>query len=336
MTAIVPETCPLATATGIVNADPVRGVTWQDIGASANHLLGRGGVLIPTTCLYGTTIAKGATATYQVAIFPRYQATHRMWTFGLAPSGGAQASVTFTDPSGGTTSREVTDRTPPRVYTHLETISGRTAAEDQKTFTIAVAGASVADCQPLTIGCYEIARPELALDASDLGVDLAGLYGGLPIYAATGKSIGGVIDGIEAAVSTAKRNGILYVLAQSGDPFSFTTTSYVDPLSGTSIEVLERQKYRSETVRAMSVSAYGLTGATTTMDVRISAANGDSLVLSWTAGDTGSWKSGTLDLSVEDLSHATGGATSDQIVVAGKRTTGANAAHLLSVCVGGT
>lgn len=334
MTAIVPETCPIVSATGVVNADPVRGTTWQDLGAASNHLLGRGGVLIPATYI-GEYIPKGTVADYRFRIWPRYQATHRVWTMCLTADTGETSDVTFTDPSGTNAGWRIYGNGIPRTVRHVETIASRTASETATEVSLSVT--SAADLLPLSISCHEVARPELALDANDMGVELADLYGGMPMYATTGRSVGGAIDGIEAAVATAKRNGLLYVLRDAATAFSFTTTSYTAILAG-SLEGLDRKKYRSETVRACEARAYGATGATTTMDVRISATNGDSLVLSWSAGDTGSWKTGTFDISVEDLTHARGlqGSAVDLITIEGKRTTGSNSAALHSVCIGGT
>lgn len=337
MSATVPETCPIVSAAGVVSADPVRGATWQDLGAASNHLLGRGGVLLPLTALGAPTATKGTTLTYRIALWPRYQATHRVWTVVVAPAdAGAEGIVSFADPSGGSSFWSVTNRTPPTSYRHVETITSRTGSQVDVTVSITVDGSGV-DCVPVALGCYEVARPELALDANDGGVDLRDLGGGMPIYASTGHSIGGVIDGSEAAVSVVRRCGLLYALRDAVSPFSFTTTSYVNPLAGVS-EALDRKLYRSETVRACNVRAYGSTGATTTMDVRLSATNGDSLVLSWAAGDSGSWKFGTFDVNVEDLADARGlqGGAPDLITIEGKRTTGSNAAHLTSVCVAGT
>lgn len=335
MSAIVKDACPLPAVSGIVNADPVRGVTWHDIGAAANHLLGRGGVCIPTTSVFGDAIEEGTTSTYYVALFPRYQATHRVWNLGLAPAAaGTEARVTFTDPSGGSSAWIVNDGSALRPFRHIETIGSRTASAVQTTVTLA-ATAGKDHALGLTMGCYEVSRPELALDASDAGVDVDTLGGGLPIYADTGLSIGGAIDATEAAAGVARRNGLVYVLSGSESPFAFTTTSYVNPLGG-QVRALDRKKYRGETVRAVDVYAYGMTGATTTMDVRVSSAGaGDSVVLSWAAGDTGSWKSAQIEIVAEDLSDSRGG-TDDVLTIEGKRTTGANSAHLHSVCIGGT
>lgn len=327
MSAIVPETCPIVSAAGTANAEPVRGVSWQDLGSAANHLLGRGGMLIPTTWV-GDSIADGATGAYPLRLWPRYQATHRVWTISMVPSGADVPNVTFTDPSGGTSGAwRVADRVPPRAFRHVETISSRTSSEVTTAVSIEPAGA---DVTVLSIGCYEVARPELALDSSDLGVDLDTLGGGRPMYAQTGRSVGGVIFGAEGALATAKRNGLLYILRDLSAGFSFTTTSYVNPLAGT-LTLTDRKKYRSETARAVAVRAFGITGATTTLDLRVSTAGaGDSLVLSWAAGDTGSWKTGTLEANVEDLDDARGG-PGDVVTIEGKRTTGSNAARITSV-----
>lgn len=337
MSALVKDTCPLPSVSGVVNADPVRGVTWHDVGAGANHLLGRGSVLIPTTSIFGDAIEEGTTSTYYLTLFPRYQATHRVWTLGLAPAtAGIEAVVSFVDPSGGSSLWRVNDGTALRPFRHIETIGSRTASAVQTTVTLAAASGK-GHALGVSIGCYEVARPELALDANDGGVDLDTLGGGLPIHATLGQSIGGAIDGIEAALSTARRNGLLYVLAGSEAPFSFTTISYVNPLGG-ALAVTDRKKYRGETSRAIDVAAYGVTGATTTMDVQIEHdGTGDTLTLSWAAGDAGSWKTGSLTVGVEDLSNARGdGSAAGYVTVSGKRTTGSNAAHLHAACFGGT
>jgi hypothetical protein len=271
-------------------------------------------------------------------VYPRYQASHRLWVIGVRSSG--YSFVTFTDPSGGSSTIPVgtPSTASSRTIIHTETVSSRTASASQWSVTVAnAAGAAYSDCVPLTLACIEVPRPELERDANSDGIDLTTLGGGLPILTDTGRSLGGVTTGVTEALTVAKRNGLLFALRDSTSPFSFTTTSYVNPFAF-DVPLLDRQLYRSETTRSVKVAAYGVTGATTTMGVRLTMASGATLTLSWAAGDTGSWQNGDLAIHVEDLSVATGirSATWDTCTIEGKRTTGANAAHLHSVCINGT
>lgn len=329
---------PTLVRSGIASGLPVRGTPWFQAGLAVNHLLGRGGVLIPTTRI-GETITKGATATYHFTIWPRYQATRRMWVVGISSASGGTSAITFTDPSStvqGITHAGATQR----LVTFIETISSRTAAETAIAITIAASNSADYVAPTIeSIACFELPRTELVADTNDNGVDLSTLAGGLWIYDDTGKSLGGVVDGTIAALAVTRRCGLYHVARSDLSPFSFTTTSYVNPLSST-MPVLDRKKYRGETARDVEVRAYGSTGATTTMDVRVTSTGvgGGSSVLSWTAGDAGSWKSTTIEVDVDDLTDTRGlqGGAVCLVTIEGKRTTGANAAHLHSVCIGGT
>lgn len=338
LSTFVPLTCPLVSSTAPTSRVPVRGVHWQDLGAAANHLLGRGGELIPPAYC-GQAIATGSTTTYRVRLFPRVQTTHRAWFLHLTTTGSA--SITFTDISGGTHTATVasTITNYQRALMFIEEIAAPDSAEiTAGTVSIAsAAGAAYSSCTLRTISCFEIPRPELAKDALEYGVDLDTVGGGLPIYDGANESIGGIVAATTQALSVAKRNGLFYALRGNVSPFNINGVGYTNLFAHDPV-LLDRQLYRSETTRSALVRAYGITGATTTMDLRFTMASGATLTLSWSAGDTGSWKTGNLAIHVEDLGDPTGIRSSihDTCTIEGRRPSGSNAAQIESICIGGS
>ena len=339
MTAHVPLIAPLPARTGVVIADPVKAAgEWYRYGMLSNYLLGRGCTLIAPYAVT-ITVAAAATATIRHSIWPRYQATHRVWTIGMYSTTSDVAVVTFTDPSGGT--HEVRPSTVGEgVYDFVETISARTSSNVDVSISIAAlvgAGSVVVT----SIGCFEVPRPELALDANDQGVDLDTLFGGRPIYDGARQSIGAAAAGISAARTIATRSSLFHWGVNEANARSISGTLFL-PLfrDGGAPILLDRKLYNGETVRTINVKAWmeqNLIGGGDTLELRFTMASGDTLTLSQ-PGLVGSWVSGSLDVHVEDPTSSDGSRSStfDKCTIEARMTVGSNTAHVDSIAISGT
>jgi hypothetical protein len=339
MTATVPERVWYPERSGVLVGDPVRGPHWSSIAPALNHLLGRGGTLIPWTSL-NESLLKSATHTYRFTIWPRYQATHRVWLVSAVGSSAISGSqLTFTDPSGDSSSFVVGEdeswvRSP---HLHVEEIAARTSSETQVLVTISNATSPSENATTLGIACFEIPRPELAVDANDYGIDLATIGGGLSIYEDQGKSLGGVGQAISHAVAATRRRGLFHFARRAGGGnLAFSGGAYAELLSFRPT-FLDRFLYASNTVQTVPVRIYTRSGAGTTGNVRLTMANGDTLTFAITAADSGTWRTGSIDVHAEDLSTADGrrSTTWDTCTVEGQRTAGANSLYLESMSIGG-
>jgi hypothetical protein len=289
---------------GIVTADPVRAVEWAQIGALYNYLTGRASVLVPT-CYVGSAIAATATHTWRIKAWARYQATHRLWILGLRAS--TSAVVTFTDASSDTHtlypigSAGVSER----AYFVVEEIGSRASGEVTMAPSLAVASGS-ATVTVTTIACVEIARPELAVDASDDGVDLSRWAGGVagPI---TDADLGLVAPLMDTLRDSDVRNLFCWIVDTS-DPIKITTASPSwSALFAAPPVVLARQLYASETTRAVEVRVYArASDGSTTGSVRVTMASGATATITGITTTTWAWYSTTVAVHVEDLASSDG------------------------------
>ena len=316
---------------GIVIADPVRAVEWAQIGALYDYLTGRASVLVPA-CYIGSSIAATATHTWRIKAWARYQATHRLWIIGMRAA--TAATVTFTDGSGDTHTLYPigTAGVTERPHFVIETISSRAAGEVTLAPSLAVA-ASSATVTVTTLSCVEIARPALALDTSDDGVDLALWTSGVagPI---TDADLGLVAPLLDTLRDIDVRNLFCWIVDTS-DPIKISTASPSwTALFASPPAVLARHLYASETTRAVEVRVYArASDGSTTGSLRVTMASGATATITGITTTSWAWYSTTVAVHVEDLSASDGrrSTTWDTATFDAQRTAGAGEVQFASV-----
>lgn len=310
----------------IQSGAPVRGITWGAVARAVNFLNGSPRALIPHCSPNVTLAVADGVQTLSFRVFPSYQATHRLWLAVLEPTAQDEAIGTefeFTDPSGGTaTWRCIGTAGPfaPKAFRHVETVSSRTTSET----TLAPTFESIAGTHVLgRLACFELPRPELAVDANDLGLELGSFRARHWIYDATGRSLGGLPEALAGALSRGRRHMFQWARpATAALAFSTTSTSYTSVLTYTP-ELLERYLYNGDTTPTIEVRVLAwVTGGTG--DVAVTMANGDLNAVAISA-TTPTWTSITgLNVRAEDLSASDGRRTSADLatIQARKNTSG--------------
>lgn len=320
---------------GVVTGRPVRGgpVQWGAWADQANHLLGRGGAIIPWATV-DNELAIGATHTLRFKVFPRYQATHRRWIVALSTTGaGGRVWGTFTDPSGGTTGYDLSGTTV-RYITHDETISSRTASEAELAPTFSLDASSTKTARVVALACFEAPRTELTLDANDLGVSLPTLNAGAEILdGAAGYSVGAIADAVAAAETVAQRNGLFHFARHTTLALSMAsgswTTIFAPPLLG-------RPVYRSATTKTVELRARCRADALTSGSLRFTMTSGGTTTLTITSGMAATWLTGTIAIDCEDFSDDAYGRRSsrfDKCTIDWQRTGGAGSIYLESISI---
>lgn len=307
----------------VANGATIRGGTWMAVCDAVNYLLGgTSRTLIPHSYVGMTD---GGTFTLRYKIWPSYQATHRIWMLGLYSTAGE--NFTFTDPSGGSSTWSIFGA---QTRQHVETISSRTSAVT----TLAMSLTGTDDTHLQSLACFEIVRPSLAVDANDYGAELTSFYGTTPIYDGTGQSLGCLHDSITTAL--ALRRTLFQWAATTVDAIAVTSGSAI-PVLSYDVPLLDRQLYRNETQVGVTVWVYTRSGAGTTGEVIFTMTSGGTLTISITAADSGTWRTGTLNVDAEDLSTLDGrrSARFDQCAITARRTAGANSIFVDSISIAG-
>ncbi len=328
---IFPAALPYA---GVQSGRPPRGgfAQWGAFAEQANHLLGRGGSLIPWSCI-DSDLTVGGTSTLRFRVLPRYAATHRMWRIALSTAGaGGRVFGKFTDPSGGFVDFSLGGTTV-RTIGILEEISARTASETELAPTFYVDPASTKTGRVVAISCIEMPRPELALDLNDWGVSVPTCAPGAEISeGTTGYSVGALGYAVEEAQFIAQRNGLFQWAVDTASAKSTTSAGYTRVFTlGADPIVLGRQLYRGEVVRTVKARARARSGAGTTGNIRFTMTSGDSVVLAVTSGMAATWLGGDLDIDCDDFTAGTTGARrspGDKCVIEWQRTGGPNSVFL--------
>jgi hypothetical protein len=322
--------------TAITTSSPVRGVTWVPVADATNYLLsGPCRQIIPQGGGFGA-LSEGVTSTLRWRIWPSVQATHRVWCVGISGAAEDEAGpqrVAFVDPSSGTASF-----TCPAFFNwklqqfqHVETIGARTSSETAISVTLTPA---VGDGIITSISCFEVSRPDLAIDTSDRGLESYSFGGANPIYDGVGYSLGALPESLAAAL--AMRRTLHQWAVPSADAATFNTGSEV-ALFSYSPPLLDRQIYRNETQVEITVWVYTRSDATTTGHVTCTMTSGDTCTIAITANDTGTWRSGLISIDAENLAASDGRRSTrwDQCVITGMRDSGAGALYVDSVSISG-
>lgn len=216
-----------------------------------------------------------------------------------ATSGG----LTVTVSAGSAASALITPAAGVRaVYVYEEPLTSKSSADQEINITLT---ASESKSMILdTISCYELDRPILTQDATDLGIEPTSLASGLPILDGSYVSVGGVLDSLAANDS----RGTLFSWAV-GDADSSVTLTSATPANvlALAVPVLAPKLYRSDTTRSvywrayarMSTTGTGAIGVTTTQSgVSDSVAVTDT-TFKWTAARS-------ISVSCADVDEADG------------------------------
>ena len=337
--ATVPLAAPLLDRTGIYSGKPVRGggAQWGGFALAANHLLGRGGVLIPVS-LCNATLDRNATTTLRFRIFPRYACRRRLWVSVYRAAVSSNVGIRFTDPSAGTSDLVISPTSTATRFTHLhvEDVAAPSASET----AIAPTWTELNDkVDPVleSVACFELPRTDLTLDANEYGVDVGSCDPGRIVYVATGKGVGAVSTAVQQADTIAQRAGLFHWAVGTNYAKSSTAAAYENVFLADSVPVfLGRKQYATSTVKKLQVRAYCRAGATTVGKVRFTMTSGASVVLDITSGMAAAWLSGDLDVDCEDLSVSDGrrSARYDKCTIEFYRVSGANSVYVESISIG--
>ncbi len=317
----MPATVPVRPVT--LSAAPVKpGLTvastdWTAIAGQANHIMGMSSALVPLHSP-DVTIAAAGTGYFRHYVFPRYQATHRLWLLTVTTATGfADLTVTF-DGGGVATLRasEALGWVP--LY---EELAVQTATEGPIDLTIDnAAGGSSAVVRALA--CYELGRSELAVYPNgEAGVSAETLRAALPIFdgSAEGKSLSGVTGLVDLSLATARRTGLF----ASAPMATSTSASFASPFSRPFV-VRGRKLYRTSTTAVMQVRAYCTTPVGTVGEVRFTMTSGATVTIT-IPSNTGGWVQGSLAIDCDDFADAYGRRSTrfDKCTVEFRRVSGA-------------
>lgn len=292
---------------GIVSAQGVAGVDWQQIGNAYNTLLAGPAALLPFfTCAVSLSSVADITTLYSVQptfiAWPRYTILARIWLYSIVPTGTASITSRFTAPDGSYTDRQWTTLsgtsiggagTFAQLGMHIEgptSVGGSDVGSGASTVqaSIGVTG----NATLLGLGCYEIPRASLFVGTGgglngDGAEEMTFLSTGMPILDDTGESGIGPGIGIHrldtVRTDFARRCGIW-----AGYPNKTTT-------SGTFVDVyqdgpaaLTRKHFRTDVTRTLQLGAYAQgSDTTTTGEIKWSFTSGASVTAAIN-GSTGS------------------------------------------------
>lgn len=342
---IVPERAVTIGRTAVVSAVPPQGTDWAAAGAAYDLLDGMPSALIPF-CNPQILLTAGAAQSLTFTTWPRYQCTHRMWIFcvfvrsgGSVPSSGfgtggtvgVTGTLTFTDPSGGTSTFRAS--TAGRLFYHVETVNRAAyATEQDMTCSLLIDN----DSGLWGFGCYELPRPSLACAAADLttsdaGMDSDTLRAGMPITDdATGRGAGFLGLTMTALRDSCRRTGLF-----AGAPlFSTESGTYTEVFKSPPI-VLGRAIYNGDTTRTMEVAFYAMADPGSTGSLKLTMASGATVTVAISATTMTKHRT-SIAIDCEDLTAADGrrATRDDTCTVELKVASGAGAVTLYTILGG--
>ncbi len=335
MPTTVPPRFSFPARTGIASGKPIRAHQIRSIGEGLVYLRGHSRVLIPCTAL-DYALPASTTHTYTIPVQRTSWMRHLEWRFSLR-STSATATVVFTDPTGGISTHTVSPSDAdvlPRVTwrQHTETLSGTTDTDDlavARTITFQRTDAGAGSVYVDGLSCMALGRAALEFDADDAPVDTATIAPDWPIASGIDyTSLGGVVALMRDQSDTSAHGYTdrhLFAWSRPQGPGVSATSAWADVFDeGPTIQASHR--YIGETLRRVYVAATGkVTASGDTLEVRFTAASGDTATASVTATTSGTWSTHVaLDVYAEDLSTSDGRRSStDEIVTVETRVTGA-------------
>lgn len=289
-------------ATQVLVSHAVRGGTARAIALAMTWLNGHGQHLLPANRVAGKVFSGGSTLTFRAKLGSRVQATRRLWVFTLGVASGG-ATVTFTDPSGGTTTWGPIVRMT-RVG-HVETVAAPADGPVAVSYSLAIAGGS----SPVLFyaaSCLELQRRSLALDATDDGVDADSIVtagGGVPAPIFD--------DGNFVSLGALSRTMSEVRKRDNRTLFEFSTPSNdgISTSSGTPVDLFEEgpvllasKLFSGSVTGEAEVHIFYRTSASTAGQLDMSMTSGDSGSISLPAATGGAWVSKSLLVDCEDPS----------------------------------
>ena len=311
--------------TQIQNGAPVRGITWAAVARAINYANGSARTLIPHHSSWGVVDDESDTwGPVKFKVFPSYQATHRLWVATVEPVTQVDPPPTvieFTDPSGGVATWRTSGTAgpaAPRTFEHVETVTSRTTAETELSVSVALTGDTDGW---ISLACFELPRPQLAIDANDLGLELGSFQGGHWIYDATGRSLGALPEALAGALSRGRRTLFQWAVpATNAGAFQTSSTSYVDVCGDFYPEVLERFLYSGETAPTCTARVLAwVSGGTGDVSITTGAGSVSTSV----SATTPTWHTLSPAVNAEDMSTADGrrGGSADTVRVQARKNT---------------
>lgn len=339
MTVRVPHNRRNIRTTGeVVAGEAVRGPTWQAGAHLNNWINGRGPQLVPH---YSPNVTL-TTVTYLFAYRMKgyYQTIERKWTI-QANAVQDPETLTVTPPVGAAQTIYVQPGTnAPTVDAIQEQLTTQTAAEGELVLTVQPSGAVTI----MAIGCEALARPTLATDTNDRGVNITHMNPGSPV------SAGNLANIIKTTSDddTGRRASILQwavpYSAGGSTTTAFAASTTTDSPSWAQVfelpcPVLARKIGRSATTGTitMKVLHWSSDGASTTGTVRmLSSVNGASTGVAIGGSTTPAWSSAdTATVDCDDLSAADGRLNGawDELDIEFNRGAGSGTLYIASVAI---
>ena len=290
----------------IQNGAAVRGVTFSDIGLTANWLAGRGRQLIPAFNPLETH-ASASTRTYKFRAPQSATALERVWSFAFF--GAGRPGVKVPASTGSTVVAEDY-----RYETLIrETVAAPSSSVVELTCDItSPAGLSTTIHR---ISCVEL--PRAVLTQSEAGVVLPNLEPGDPISEA------GTDDLPVAARSPNLGRRVLLQYAQPVETPRTTTSSTFQPVLPVALPVLGRVIGSTDTKRSITIEALASVSGGGGGEVRVTPSKGSAATQAISATSM-TWVSWTASIDAEDMSTANGerGGSTDYLTIEYRATAG--------------
>lgn len=331
----VPARFPFPSRAGIASGKPVRAQQLAPVAEALMYLRGHSRVLVPCTAI-DHAIPASTTRIYTVPMQIATWMRHIAWHIRLR-STSAVATVAFTDPTGGTSTYTVAPLDAdvgPRVSsrTHVETLSTPVTDSDYlatpRTITIQRTDAGGGSVYVDMLGATALSRESLESDADDLGISVPTVRPDTPIVSDDYISLGGIVramaDQDDATLHGYTDRHLFFWTRPQGQGVSVTSAWAPIFIEGPVIQASHR--YVGETLRRVYCGATGkVTTSGDTLEVRFTAASGDTVTETLTATTSGTWGLPVeLDVYAEDLSTSDGRRSdTDEIVTIEARVTGA-------------
>lgn len=322
----------------VVSGAAIQAAEWESMCAAHDALAASGSVLIPWHAPMTSISASGSKA-YTYRVWPKYAATHRLWSMAFISSTSTPATASIALSDGTTVGALFTDAAP-RTISFVHQLSSRSAAEASETVTITLGSTSAA--KVVGMGCWEYPRPAIALptgslpfDATttDMGMDQAVARALLPIaddYAGLG--VGYMAHAVDSLRDETRRTGIF-----AAAPFASSTSSTFAAVFQAPPIALGRFLYRGQTSALMQLAAYVRTSdSSTSGEVRFTMASGASLTLGFSGVTSTTLIRGQIAIDAEDLTTSDGrrASRSDTCLVKLRRSAGAGTAYLDTLSAG--
>ena len=344
MPAPVSRDRPAASSTRIAFGRPVRSFDWQSIAALANHVRGRGMVLIPQTIVMETIPAGTTTRTYRFRVKPGPVCTQRCWLLELLSASTTTVCTVSVALNGGT-AVSYTCTASNQMLVPAEFFDSVAIGTAETEMTCAITTNAGAACTVVSIACVEMPRASLDI-ANEEGIDLAREA---PLQPVDVNSIGNTaveacgFGAANAALNASRRIGMHHLIlgGSEGNGLQFTgdTAFHSVYTAGAEAPILGRYLYSGDTTRTLTFKACGKITGGATLSVKVTMTSGATTTITTTsaAGSPPIWfgTSNTIAVDAEDLTVSDGrrSARFDVAKIEYKTSVGAQTLNLYSVSI---